>query len=72
MAGIYFHIPFCKKKCNYCDFYSKRDSKGIIELVKAEIKELIFRKDYLDNELILIKAFVNNEELIGWEMWENY
>lgn len=22
MAGIYVHIPFCKKKCIYCDFYS--------------------------------------------------
>jgi oxygen-independent coproporphyrinogen III oxidase len=21
-AGIYIHIPFCKFKCNYCDFYS--------------------------------------------------
>ena len=20
--GIYIHIPFCKKKCGYCDFYS--------------------------------------------------
>jgi oxygen-independent coproporphyrinogen-3 oxidase len=21
-AGIYFHFPFCEKKCPYCDFYS--------------------------------------------------
>ena len=20
--GIYIHIPFCRKKCDYCDFYS--------------------------------------------------
>ncbi|MBQ7907561.1 MAG: radical SAM family heme chaperone HemW [Clostridia bacterium] len=20
--GLYIHIPFCQKKCNYCDFYS--------------------------------------------------
>ena len=22
MAGIYLHIPFCRNKCAYCDFYS--------------------------------------------------
>ena len=22
MAGLYLHIPFCLKKCGYCDFYS--------------------------------------------------
>ena len=21
--GIYVHIPFCKSKCQYCDFYSR-------------------------------------------------
>ena len=21
--GIYIHIPFCRRKCNYCGFYSK-------------------------------------------------
>ena len=21
-VGIYIHIPFCRSKCDYCDFYS--------------------------------------------------
>ena len=50
MSGIYFHIPFCKSKCNYCDFYSRRDSKGIGELIYSEIAELNLRKEYIDNE----------------------
>ncbi len=52
MSGIYFHIPFCKQKCSYCDFYSTRDSNGIAELVKSEVKELILRKDYLNGEIV--------------------
>jgi len=52
MSGIYFHIPFCKQKCSYCDFYSTKDSNWIDELVQSEIKELILRKDYLNHELV--------------------
>lgn len=40
--GIYIHIPFCKKKCYYCDFisYSNKDDKieEYIEAVKKEIE----------------------------------
>ena len=23
--GIYIHVPFCRSKCHYCDFYSLAD-----------------------------------------------
>ena len=26
--GLYIHIPFCKAKCIYCDFYSLPRSEG--------------------------------------------
>ncbi len=39
--GIYIHIPFCKKKCDYCDFISYCGKDNIIpqyiEAVKKEI-----------------------------------
>lgn len=41
--GVYVHIPFCMKKCYYCDFisYCNKDNlvKDYINAVKMEIKE---------------------------------
>lgn len=39
--GIYIHIPFCKKKCKYCDFVSFEDSNSYIErYVRTLIKSI--------------------------------
>lgn len=29
--GLYFHIPFCRSKCPYCDFYSVKYEKELAE-----------------------------------------
>lgn len=47
MSGIYLHIPFCKRKCIYCDFYSTTESKWRADFVQALCKEIAYRKDYL-------------------------
>jgi len=39
MAGIYIHIPFCKKKCIYCNFYSIANTKRMEEYVDALVAE---------------------------------
>ena len=31
MRGIYVHVPFCVRKCSYCDFYSLEASSGAAE-----------------------------------------
>ncbi len=55
-AGIYIHIPFCVKKCNYCDFLSfVCDEDGVkryIKRLKHEIEEKAYR--YKDKEFSTI------------------
>lgn len=50
MAGIYLHIPFCKTRCIYCDFYSTTRSEWTDRYVEALCTELTRRKDYLRGE----------------------
>ncbi len=40
---IYIHVPFCLKKCRYCDFYSQTDLSLIPGYVKALIREIELR-----------------------------
>ncbi|RLD53498.1 MAG: coproporphyrinogen III oxidase, partial [Bacteroidetes bacterium] len=52
MAGIYIHIPFCKQKCHYCNFYSFASTKYRDVFVDALLREVDLRKNYLENEII--------------------
>lgn len=54
MAGIYIHIPYCKQKCTYCDFYKvtgdlKEQKVAFIQALTDEINQ---RKGYLNGEAI--------------------
>jgi oxygen-independent coproporphyrinogen-3 oxidase len=40
-AGLYLHIPFCLKKCGYCDFYSITRLEQQNDFIAALIKELV-------------------------------
>lgn len=39
MTGLYIHIPFCKRKCPYCDFYSLEGQTE--DILNAYISRLI-------------------------------
>ncbi|MBI5538432.1 MAG: radical SAM family heme chaperone HemW [Bacteroidia bacterium] len=52
MAGIYFHIPFCKTRCSYCDFFSSVSEADITKIIAAEIKELDIKKNYIGDETV--------------------
>lgn len=50
MAGIYIHIPFCKQKCHYCNFYSTVSLKYRDTFVDALQREILSRKNYLQSD----------------------
>lgn len=57
MAAIYYHIPFCKQICSYCDFYRTARIASLPELVEAMSCELRARRDYLHGEPIRTRYF---------------
>lgn len=45
-GGVYLHIPFCRKKCAYCDFYSAFATEELLDrYVAALIREIEKRGD---------------------------
>lgn len=53
MAGIYVHIPFCKSRCSYCDFYSSTYQGNREVLIQNICQELVEQKNFfLNNEII--------------------
>ena len=49
MSSIYVHIPFCKKRCTYCNFFSTTLLQRQEDYVNALTKEIILRKEYITN-----------------------
>ena len=49
MSSIYLHIPFCKKRCTYCNFFSTTLLEKQEQYVGALLKEIELRKNYITN-----------------------
>lgn len=43
--GLYIHVPFCARKCPYCDFYSIEDVSRVPAYVDALCKEMAMRTE---------------------------
>ena len=51
MAGIYIHIPFCKSRCKYCDFFSTTHIEKQQQYVEALLAEWQYRQHELNEEV---------------------
>ncbi len=44
-CGLYVHVPFCTRKCGYCDFYTVplagRDAGGLVRALLVELKQRV-------------------------------
>lgn len=56
--GLYIHIPFCAKKCNYCDFlsgpYNDEIKKSYLDAIITEIKSYKYRAEEYQISTIFI------------------
>lgn len=52
MSGIYIHVPFCRSKCAYCNFFSLVTEKKINDFVTSLKREIVSRKNYLSGEKV--------------------
>ena len=58
--GIYVHIPFCRSKCEYCDFYSVPGARSrdlmdrYLDAVILHIREAPGRGQLRDHRLLLL------------------
>ena len=52
MAGLYIHIPFCKKACHYCNFHFSTNQKYKSDFLEALCKELNIRSIELNDNIL--------------------
>ncbi len=76
--GLYIHIPFCRQKCNYCDFYSVGGADSVpaeyISALKREIgKHQLFtcKTVYFGGGTPSLLSAGQVEEILSWLDIEN-
>ncbi len=56
MAGIYIHVPFCKSRCFYCDFFKSTKLQFKNQFLEQLLAELVERSDFFPLNDYLIES----------------
>jgi len=67
IPGLYLHVPFCKRKCPYCDFYSVSAFELIPLWLKGLSLEVTKRLPYWDQEFDCLYLGGGSPSLLGSE-----
>ena len=57
MPGIYIHIPFCEKKCLYCDFYSIESMSSMENFLRCLDLEIDRFADFGRDDVVFETVF---------------
>lgn len=52
MAGIYIHIPYCRKACHYCNFHFSTTLHSKNDFLQCLLQEIVEQKNYLKGQQI--------------------
>ena len=68
--GLYIHIPFCVRKCVYCDFLSGPATRQRQqEYVAALLRELVWESAQIMQPLFTSWDELMDSYLCGYEYW---
>jgi oxygen-independent coproporphyrinogen III oxidase len=71
MAGLYLHIPFCRKACHYCNFHFSTTHQQLPAMLAAMEKELQLQKDYIQGPLDTIYLGGGTPSLVPIELLDS-
>ena len=65
MAGVYFHFPFCKQACTYCNFHFRISKNDKDEMVKSMCEEIKMNNK---NANRMVKINTKYKSISIWEL----
>ncbi|MEQ1623066.1 MAG: radical SAM family heme chaperone HemW [Sediminibacterium sp.] len=71
MAGLYLHIPFCRKACHYCNFHFSTTHQQLPAMLAAMETELQLQKEYIQGPLDTIYLGGGTPSLVPIDLLEN-